>query len=110
MWDDVRREFFLQAFEWELALMTGEYMVSGAIVDSWVEPAGHFDDDSRLVLQVAPMGRPYDLMIVEADASLVGDRNWLMDLGENLCHGSPVKAVGRIVSGFFQASQLRLVR
>ena len=34
-------------------------------------------------------------MIVEAEASLVPDRGWLEDLGENLCHGSPVAAVGR---------------
>jgi hypothetical protein len=91
-------------------MLNGEMIVSGAIVDSWVEPAGQFRDDSRLVLQVAPHGYPKDLWIVEADASLIGDRGWLMDLGENMCHGSPVKAVGRLVSGFLQASQLRLAR
>jgi len=85
--------------------------VTGAIVDSWVEPAGLPRDGSRLVLQVAPLGRPKDLMIVEAAASLVGDRGWLEDLGENLCHGSPVAAVGRLnLSGFFCATQLRLAR
>ena len=68
-------------------------------------------DSSRLVLQVAPRGRPKDLMIVEAEASLVPDLGWLEDLGENLCHGSPVAAVGRLtLSGFFSATQLRLAR
>ena len=50
-------------------------------------------------------------MIVEAEASLVPDRGWLEDLGENLCHGSPVAAVGRLtLQGFFSATQLRLAR
>jgi hypothetical protein len=91
--------------------MDMEMVVTGAIVDSWVEPSGPTNLASRLVLQVAPQGRPKDLMIVEAEASLVPDRNWLEDLGENLCHGSPVKAVGRLnLSGFFAATQLRLAR
>ena len=48
-------------------------------------------------------------MIVEAEASLVPDHGWLEDLRSNLCHGSPVAAVGRLnLSGFFSASQLRL--
>ena len=86
-----------------------EMMVTGAIIDSWVEPAGLPRAGSRLVLQVAPSGHPKDLLIVEAEASLVGDRNWLLDLGENLCHGSPVAAVGRRnVSGFLMATQLHL--
>jgi hypothetical protein len=91
--------------------MDMETLVTGAIVDSWVEPAGPTGESSRLVLQVAPKGRPSDLMIVEAAASLVPDRGWLEDLGENLCHGSPVAAVGRLGrSGFFAATQLRLAR
>ena len=91
--------------------MESEMVVTGAIIDSWVEPPGMAGDASRLVLQVAPKGRPKDLMIVEAEASLVPDRNWLEDLGENLCHGSPVAAVGRLtMHGFFSASQLRLAR
>jgi len=91
--------------------MKSEMVVTGAIVDSWVEPAGTSGEQSRLVLQVAPKGRPKDLMIVEAEASLVPDRNWLLDLGENLCHGSPVAAVGRLtLAGFFSATQLRLAR
>ena len=57
--------------------MDREMVVTGAIIDSWVEPAGLPGDGSRLVLQVAPSGRPKDLMIVEAEASLVGDRGWL---------------------------------
>ena len=86
-------------------------VVTGAIVDSWVELSGPTRPVSRLVLQVAPVGRPEDLLIVEVEASLVPDGNWLEDLGENLCHGSPVKAVGRLnLAGFFAATQLRLVR
>jgi hypothetical protein len=95
----------------EGSVMDREMVVTGAIVDSWVEPAGLPRDGSRLILQVAPSGRPKDLMIVEAEASLVGDRNWLEDLGENLCHGSPVAAVGRLtLSGLLWATQLRLAR
>jgi len=91
--------------------MDTEIVVTGAIVDSWVEPPGTSGDGSRLVLQVAPKGRPKDLMIVEAEASLVPDRGWLQDLGENLCHGSPVAAVGRLtLGGFFSATQIRLAR
>jgi len=91
--------------------MDSEIVVTGAIVDSWVEPSGAVDMASRLVLQVAPKGRPKDLMIVEAEASLVSDRGWLQDLGENLCHGSPVAAVGRLtLGGFFSATELRLDR
>lgn len=92
--------------------MDSEMVVTGAIVDSWVEPASKADRQrSRLVLQVAPKGRPRDLMIVEAEASLVPDRYWLEDLGENLCHGSPVAAVGRVtLSGFFSATKIQLAR
>ena len=85
--------------------------VTGAIIDSWVEPAGLPRDGSRLVLQVAPAGRPKDLLIVEAEASLVNDQDWLEDLGENLCHGSPVTAFGRFgLTGLMWATQLRLAR
>jgi hypothetical protein len=91
--------------------MDTEIVVRGAIVDSWMEPPGSSGDGSRLVLQVAPQGRPKDLMIVEAEASLIPDRGWLEDLGENLCHGSPVSAVGRLtLRGFFSATQIRLAR
>jgi hypothetical protein len=91
--------------------MESEVVLSGAIVDSWVEPAGSTGTDSRLVLQVAPRGRPRDLMIVEADARLVPDRGWLEDLGENLCHGSPVAAVGRLnFRGFIAATRLQFAR
>jgi len=91
--------------------MDTEIVVTGAIIDSWVEPSGALRDASRLVLQVAPRGRPKDLMIVEAEASLVPDRGWLEDLGENLCHGSPVAAVGRLtLSGFISATQIHLDR
>jgi hypothetical protein len=91
--------------------MEREILVTGAIIDSWVEPAGLLRDGLRLVLQVAPSGRPKDLLIVEAEASLVVDRGWLLDLGENLCHGNPVSAVGRPnLSGSFLASQIRLAR
>jgi hypothetical protein len=91
--------------------MDMEMMVTGAIIDSWVEPASATGGNPRLVLQVAPKGHPADLMIVEAEASLVPDRYWLEDLGENLCHGSPVAAVGRLtLSGFMAATHLQLVR
>lgn len=91
--------------------MESEMIVTGAIVDSWVEPSNMQGSAPRLVLQVAPRGRPRDLMIVEAEASLVPDRGWLEDLGENICHGSPVEAVGRLtLSGLFSATQLRLAR
>lgn len=91
--------------------MDAEMVVNGAIIDSWVEPAGSFSEASRLVLQVAPQGRPRDLLIVEAEASLVPDRGWLEDLGENLCHGSPVAAVGRLtLRGFISAKTLHFVR
>src|SRR5262249_28348498 len=85
--------------------MEPETSVRGAIVDSWVERAG-----SQLVLQVAPRGNPGGLMIVEAEASLVPDRGWLEDLGENLCHGSLVSVVGRVKSGFLRATRLQLAR
>jgi hypothetical protein len=91
--------------------MEAEMIVSGAIVDSWVEPTRTPVDGTRLVLQVAPRGRPKDLVIVEAEPSLVPDRCWLDDLSENLCHGSPVFAVGRrSMSGFVSATQLQLAR
>jgi hypothetical protein len=91
--------------------METEVVVNGAIVDSWVEPAGPLREAARLVLQVAPRGRPKDLTIVEAAASLVPDRGWLEDLRSNLCHGSPVKAVGRSsLTGLVSATQLLLAR
>lgn len=86
-----------------------EVEVRGAIVDSWVEPAGSCGWDSRLVLQVAPRGRPRELMTLEADARLVPDLAWLADLGENLCHGNPVSVVGhRTRSGLVRATRLDL--
>jgi hypothetical protein len=86
--------------------MDSEMMVCGAIIDSWTERA-----DTRLVLQVAPRGRPRELMIVEAEASLIPDTDWLEDLRENLCHGSPVSAIGRPTKkGLLRATRLQLVR
>jgi hypothetical protein len=91
--------------------MGSEMVVAGAIVDSWYESARTAAEGARLVLQVAPRGRPKDLVIVEAEPSLVPDRNWLEDLSENLCHGSPVRAVGRAsFNGFFAATSLQLAR
>lgn len=95
----------------ERVVATAEVTLRGAIIDSWVEPAGTCDWDSRLVLQVAPRERPRELLIVEADATLVPDLGWLADLGENLCHGSPVAAVirpGR--SGMLTATRIDLAR
>jgi len=91
--------------------MDGPTIIQGAIVDSWVERAGPTRREPRLVLQVAPRGEPNRLMIVEASASLVPDRGWLEDLGENLCHGSPVAAEGRLnVSGRMRATRIDLER
>ena len=91
--------------------MESEMIITGAIVDSWVESAQATSSGPRLVLQVAPRGRPKDLVIVEAEPSLVPDRFWLEDLSENLCHGSPVQAVGRrSYNGFVAATRLQLAR
>ena len=38
--------------------MDTEIVVTGAIVDSWVEPSGTAGDGSRLVLQVASRDGP----------------------------------------------------
>ncbi len=95
----------------ESARMDSEMVVAGAIIDSWIEPTRAAADTTRLVLQVAPRERPKDLVIVEAEPSLVPDRYWLEDLSENLCHGSPVLAVGRqCFNGFFAATRLQLAR
>ena len=86
-------------------------IVDGAIVDSWVESTHTARAGTRLVLQVAPRARPKELVIVEAEPSLVPDRFWLEDLSENLCHGSPVLAVGRpSFNGFMAATRLQLAR
>ncbi len=88
-----------------------ESCIAGVIVDSWVENALPAGAGLRLVLQVAPREHPETLVIVEADASLLTDRLWLEDLGENLCHGSPVVALGsRSCDGFFAAAWLHLTR
>ena len=91
--------------------MGSESEIRGAIIDSWVEPSRSPDALSWLILQVAPSGRPRDLMIVQAAASLVPDLGWLQDLGENLCHGSPVAAVGSLnLDGELLATRLQLAR
>ena len=91
--------------------METEMIVNGAIVDSWIESADSTVHGARVVLQVAPRGCPKDLVIVEAAPSLVPDRYWLEDLSENLCHGSPVQAVGRrLFNGFFAATHLQFAR
>jgi hypothetical protein len=91
--------------------METESWVTGVIVDSWVESAPPVDAGARLVLQVAPLGHPEVLVIVEAEASLVSDRLWLEDLSENLCHGCPVLALGsRSFNGLFAATRLQLTR
>ena len=91
--------------------MKSKTVVTGAIVDSWVESAQSRSDGTRLVLQVVPRGRPKDLMIVVAEPSLVPDRSWLEDLSENLCHGSLVEAIGRpSFNGFVAATRLHLAR
>jgi hypothetical protein len=91
--------------------MDSMQIVTGAIVDSWVERPGCASDLPRVVLQVAPRGRPGDLMIVEAEASLVPDRGWLQDLRENMCHGSIIAAVGHLTwNGLLAATSIRLDR
>ena len=91
--------------------MDTELSVSGAIVDSWIEPSGIIGDESRVVLQVAPWGRPGALLIVEASTTLVPDLGWREDLSANLCHGSPVAAIGRLtVGGMLAATRLELDR
>jgi hypothetical protein len=38
-------------------------------------------------------------------------QSWLEDLSENLCHGSPVLAIGSgSLNGFFAATRLQLMR
>jgi hypothetical protein len=60
---------------------------------------------------VVSKDRPGDLLIVQADASLVPDGGWLQDLGENMCHGSPIAAVGRLtLGGLLAATQIQFVR
>ncbi|GIW89289.1 MAG: hypothetical protein KatS3mg108_3613 [Isosphaeraceae bacterium] len=86
--------------------------IRGSIIDSWVEWPGMSSSARRVVLQVAPQERPRDLVIVEAPSSLLPDLGWLEDLGSNLCHGSPVAAVGRLDPrrGCLTASELILER
>lgn len=87
------------------------FTVRGSIVDSWVEFSASSSAARRVVLQVAPRERPRDLVIVEAPPSLLPDVGWLEDLGSNLCHGSPVSAVGRLdPRGCLTASELVLER
>lgn len=110
MWIDVGLPVESDRAE-EHARMETETVVTGAIVDSWIESAHSTVERARVVLQVAPRGCPKDLVIVEAEPSMVPDRYWLEDLSENLCHGSPVQAVGRtLFNGFFAASRLQLAR
>jgi hypothetical protein len=94
-----------------MTTMESEMVITGAIVDSWVGSAQAAPNGSRLFLQVAPRGRPNELVIVEAEPSLVPDRGWLEDLSKNLCHGGPVHVTGRRShNGFVVASQLQLAR
>jgi hypothetical protein len=91
--------------------MLSEQIICGSIVDSWIERPGTWHRDSMVVLQVAPRDCPQDLWIVEVSPSLLPDNTWLADLRENLCHGSPVAAVGRIGNGgHMTATRLHLER
>ncbi len=91
--------------------MDTQLELHGSIIDSWVERSKAPFTEKRLVIQVAPRGRPGDMMIVEAAATLVPDRGWLEDLAENVCHGSPVQAYGRLtLDGQLAADKLCLVR
>jgi hypothetical protein len=85
--------------------------VAGAIVNSWIEPARSPVAGACLVLQVTPRRHPDDLIVIETDAALVSDRFSLDDLAENLCHGSPVMAIGSWTSqGSLRAEWLYLTR
>jgi hypothetical protein len=89
--------------------MESEQIVQGSIIDSWVERTGTHRHSPRLVLQVAPRGRPRELLIVEAEASLLADAGWLEDLGANLCHGNLVAASGRLNRrGWLDATRIDL--
>ncbi len=91
--------------------MISESVVRGSIVDSWLERRGLPKGQESLVLQVAPLGHPHDLWIIEASTALVGDVGWLADLGENLCHGSPIAASGRLKDGgLLSATALQIDR
>ena len=80
----------------------------GAIIDSWLERR---ETNPRVVLQVTSRALPDRLWIIEAPASMAPDQDWLEDLGENLCHGSLIDAVGHLDrSGIVQASRLRFIR
>ncbi len=88
-----------------------ESSVAGMIVDSWVESARPENAGAHMILQVAPGEHTKQLVILEAELSLIPDRLWLEDLSENLCHGSPVVAIGsRSCSGLFVATRLQLTR
>lgn len=88
-----------------------ELVIQGSIVDSWLERRGDRRTASSVVFQVAPRGSPRDIWIVEASPALVSDTGWLEDLGENLCHGSPIAATGRMSDGgCITATTLRLER
>ncbi len=86
-------------------------LVAGTIVDSWVESARSAGAVALLLLQVAPRAQPDELVIVEAEVSLVADGIWLEDLSENLCHGCSVVVFGSpSPNGFFAAADLQLMR
>jgi hypothetical protein len=91
--------------------MESVFFFAGTIVDSWVESARSADAGALLVLQVGPRGHPKDLVIVEAEVSLVSVRVWLEDLSENLCHGSMVLVIGSwSFNRLFAATRLHLTR
>ncbi len=92
-----RRECFSKRSRSTRVEANSRCLIRGSIVDSWVER----DEEGkpRIVLQVHPVGSKLDLVIVEAPASLLPDRGWIEDLGENLCHGNPVVAIGKPAHG-----------
>jgi hypothetical protein len=80
-------------------------------VGSWIESGRSAETEARLALQLGLRGHPKDLVIVEAQLSLVLDRLWLDDLRQNLCHGSPVRVSGaRLFNGSFAVTWLQLIR
>ena len=91
--------------------MESEMVVTGAIVDSWVESSDPTSSAVAWCCRLLHEVVRRTLVIVEAESSLVPDRIWLEDLSENLCHGSPVLAVGRrSYNGFVAATRLQLAR
>ena len=85
------------------------YLGGGTAVQ---EATGHDDTAEQMYKYLVAVSREPDLAKIRAycDGS-VEHFNWLEDLGENLCHGSPIAAVGRCdPNGQLNARKLELAR